>query len=78
MSPQPNCTSNSLGLHIYIYTETGFVLSLNVEGMVSNSLSSKYANATCVLSDNFNSDPADNLTANGTKEHLTLEHFGKA
>ncbi|XP_051261445.1 IgGFc-binding protein-like isoform X2 [Dicentrarchus labrax] len=68
----------SLGLHTYIYTDMGFEFSLSVEGIVGISLSTKYANATCGLCGNFNSDPADDLTANGTQEHLSPEHFGKA
>ncbi|KAK1895713.1 Alpha-tectorin, partial [Dissostichus eleginoides] len=68
----------SLGLHTYIYTEMGFELSLSIEGIVSISLSSKYANVTCGLCGNFNSDPADDLAVNGTQEPLIPEHFGKA
>ncbi|XP_061919145.1 IgGFc-binding protein isoform X2 [Entelurus aequoreus] len=67
----------SLGLHTYIYTE-GFGLSISKEGTVIIGLSSKYANATCGLCGNFNSDPADDLTVNGTQEQLNPEQFGKA
>ncbi|KAM9852133.1 IgGFc-binding protein-like [Aulostomus maculatus] len=73
----PNALALSLGLHLYIYTDVGFVLSLSIEGIVSIHLSTKYANATCGLCGNFNSDPADDLTVNGT-ELLSTEHFGKA
>ncbi|KAJ4930907.1 hypothetical protein JOQ06_025210, partial [Pogonophryne albipinna] len=68
----------SLGLHTYICTEMGFELSLSLEGIVSISLSSKYANVTCGLCGNFNSDPADDLAVNGTQEPLIPEHFEKA
>lgn len=74
----PTALAFSLGLHTYIYTDTGFEFSLSIEGMVSISLSSKYTNAACGLCGNFNSDPADDLTANGPREHLSPEHFGKA
>ncbi|XP_077384324.1 IgGFc-binding protein [Festucalex cinctus] len=67
----------SLGLHIYFYSEF-FSLSISKEGIVVIRLSSIYANATCGLCGNFNSDPADDLTVNGTKEHLSPEQFGKA
>lgn len=67
----------SLGLHTYIYTDAGFEFSLSTEGIVGISLSRKYANATCGLCGNFNSDPADDLTTNDTKEHLSPEQFGK-
>lgn len=68
----------SLGLHTYFCTEMGFELSLSIEGIVSISLSSKYANVTCGLCGNFNSDPADDLAVNGTQEPLIPELFGKA
>ncbi|XP_028437147.1 IgGFc-binding protein [Perca flavescens] len=74
----PTTLAFSLGLHTYIYTDNGFEFSLSKEGIVSISLSSKYANATCGLCGNFNSDPANELTANGPEEHLSPEHFGKA
>lgn len=67
----------SLGLHIYIYTDAGFEFSLSTEGIVGIGLPRKYANATCGLCGNFNSDPADDLTANETKEHLSPEQFGR-
>ncbi|XP_063735180.1 IgGFc-binding protein-like [Eleginops maclovinus] len=74
----PTAMAFSLGLHTYIYTQMGFELSLSIEGIVSISLSSKYANVTCGLCGNFNSDPTDDLTVNDTREHLIPEHFGKA
>nr|XP_046255484.1 IgGFc-binding protein-like isoform X2 [Scatophagus argus] len=74
----PTALAFSLGLHTYIYTDVGFELSLSIEGRVSISLSSKYANAICGLCGNLNSDPADDLTLTGTQEHLTPEHFAKA
>ncbi|XP_059194717.1 IgGFc-binding protein-like isoform X2 [Centropristis striata] len=74
----PSALAFSLGLHTYISTDMGFEFSLSIEGIVSIRLSSKYANATCGLCGNFNSDPADDLTANGPKEHLSPEHFAKA
>ncbi|XP_061677224.1 IgGFc-binding protein [Syngnathoides biaculeatus] len=67
----------SLGLHTYIYSNFGF-LSVSKEGLIVISLSSTYANTTCGLCGNFNSDPADDLTVNGTQENLTPEQFGKA
>ncbi|XP_041798261.1 IgGFc-binding protein-like [Chelmon rostratus] len=73
----PTALVFSLGLHTYIYKDEGFEFSLSVDGIVSVSLSSKYANSTCGLCGNFNSDPADDLTANGTQEHLSPERFGK-
>ncbi|KAE8288669.1 IgGFc-binding protein Fcgamma-binding protein antigen [Larimichthys crocea] len=74
----PTALAFSLGLHTYIYTDVGFEFSLSVEGIVSISLSTKYANATCGLCGNFNSDPADDLPANKTQEQLSPERFGKA
>ncbi|KAF1387772.1 hypothetical protein PFLUV_G00083420 [Perca fluviatilis] len=67
----PTTLAFSLGLHTYIYTDNSFEFSLSKESIVSISLSSKYANATCGLCGNFNSDPADDLTANGPEEHLS-------
>ncbi|XP_057690269.1 IgGFc-binding protein isoform X2 [Corythoichthys intestinalis] len=67
----------SLGLHTYLYSDFGF-LSISKEGIIVISLFSKYANATCGLCGNFNSDPSDDLSVNGTHEHLTPEQFGKA
>ncbi|XP_077431132.1 IgGFc-binding protein-like isoform X2 [Vanacampus margaritifer] len=75
--PNRNTLVISLGLHIYVYSEF-FFLSIGKEGNLVIGLSSKYANATCGLCGDFNSDPADDLTANGTREHLTPEQFGKA
>lgn len=74
----PAALAFSLGLHTYIYTDGGFEFSLSREGIVVINLSSKYANATCGLCGNFNSDPADDLTANGTRENLSPEQFGNA
>uniref|UniRef100_A0A8D2ZEQ9 VWFD domain-containing protein n=1 Tax=Scophthalmus maximus TaxID=52904 RepID=A0A8D2ZEQ9_SCOMX len=56
----------------------GFEFSLSIEGIVGISLSHKYANATCGLCGNFNSNPVDDLTANDTQEQLSPENFGKA
>uniref|UniRef100_A0A3Q2Z018 IgGFc-binding protein-like n=1 Tax=Hippocampus comes TaxID=109280 RepID=A0A3Q2Z018_HIPCM len=67
----------SMGLHIYVYS-TFFFLSISKEGIVVINLSSKYADATCGLCGNFNSDLADDLTVNSTWEHLTPEQFGRA
>ncbi|XP_061531066.1 IgGFc-binding protein [Phycodurus eques] len=67
----------SLGLHTYIYSDFGF-LSVSKEGLIVISLSSTYANTTCGLCGNFNSDPTDDLSVNGTQETLTPEQFGKA
>ncbi|KAM6995326.1 IgGFc-binding protein [Tautogolabrus adspersus] len=74
----PTALASSLGMHTYIYTDVGFEFSLSTEGVVTIRLSSKYANATCGLCGNFNSDPADDLTASGAEEHLSPEQFGKA
>ncbi|XP_030248331.1 IgGFc-binding protein-like isoform X5 [Sparus aurata] len=74
----PAALAFSLGLHTYIYTDGGFEFSLSREGIVGINLSSKYANATCGLCGNFNSDPVDDLTANSTREHLSPEQFGNA
>ncbi|XP_070690944.1 IgGFc-binding protein [Pempheris klunzingeri] len=73
----PTALAFSSGLHTWIYTDVGFEFSLSIEGILSISLSSKYANATCGLCGNFNSDPSDDLTANATQEPLSPEHFGK-
>lgn len=67
----------SLGLHTYIYTDKGFEFSLSTAGIVRLSLSVKYSNMTCGLCGNFNSDPADDLAANDTKEPLSPAQFGK-
>ncbi|XP_049587088.1 IgGFc-binding protein isoform X3 [Syngnathus scovelli] len=67
----------SLGLHTCV-SSTFFFLSISKEGVLVIHLSSKYANATCGLCGNFNLDPADDLTVNGTQEHLTPEQFGNA
>ncbi|XP_071325188.1 IgGFc-binding protein [Trachinotus anak] len=74
----PTALAFSLGLHTYIYTDMGFTFSLSKEGIVSISLSNGYAIATCGLCGNFNADPADDLTVNGTQEHLSPQDFGKA
>ncbi|XP_074538742.1 IgGFc-binding protein [Halichoeres trimaculatus] len=74
----PTALVFSLGLHTYIYTAMGFEFSLSTEGAVNIRLSNKYANATCGLCGNFNSDPTDDLVAAGTEEHLSPEQFGKA
>ncbi|KAM4600962.1 IgGFc-binding protein-like [Polymixia lowei] len=74
----PTAVAFSVGLHTYIYTDFGFVFSLGVRGGVDVRLSGKYANATCGLCGNFNSDPADDLTATGSQERLNPEQFGKA
>ncbi|KAM9352917.1 IgGFc-binding protein-like [Symphorus nematophorus] len=74
----PTALAFSLGLHTYIYTDVGFEFSLSIEGIVRISLSSEYANTTCGLCGNFNSDPADDLTENSTEECLSPERFGEA
>uniref|UniRef100_A0A3Q3EKG2 VWFD domain-containing protein n=1 Tax=Labrus bergylta TaxID=56723 RepID=A0A3Q3EKG2_9LABR len=74
----PTALAFSLGMHTYIYTDVGFEFSLSTEGVVNIQLSSRYANAVCGLCGNFNSDPADDLTASGAEEHLSHEHFGRA
>ncbi|XP_041649020.1 IgGFc-binding protein isoform X2 [Cheilinus undulatus] len=74
----PSALAFSLGLHTYIYTDMGFEFSLSTEGIVNIQLSQEYANATCGLCGNFNSDPADDLTASGAGERLSPEQFGKA
>lgn len=52
-----------LGLHTSINTDLSFEFSLSTEGIAGISLTSKNANATFGLCGNFNSDPADDLTA---------------
>nr|XP_020511172.2 LOW QUALITY PROTEIN: IgGFc-binding protein-like [Labrus bergylta] len=79
----PAALAFSLGMHTYIHTDVGFEFSLSTDGIVTIGLSSRYANAVCGLCGNFNSDPADDLTASGAEEHLSHdhlshEHFGKA
>ncbi|KAM3613584.1 uncharacterized protein V6R79_001825 [Siganus canaliculatus] len=74
----PDALALSLGMHIYIYIDVDFEFSLSVEGIVRISLSSKYANTTHGLCGNFNSDPTDDLRANGTQDYLNPEQFAKA
>ncbi|CAJ1061665.1 LOW QUALITY PROTEIN: IgGFc-binding protein [Xyrichtys novacula] len=74
----PTTLAFSLGLHTYIYTDMGFEFSLSKEGIVNIRLPSEYANVTCGLCGNFNSDAADDLIAAGAGEHLRPEQFGKA
>nr|XP_057939674.1 IgGFc-binding protein [Doryrhamphus excisus] len=68
----------SLGLHTYVLAASGFALTISKEGTLVIALSRKYANATCGLCGNFNSDPADDLTVNATQQRLTPEQFGNA
>lgn len=68
----------STGLHTYIHTDFGFVISLSIQGRLSIGLSGKYANTTCGLCGNFNSDPNDDLTVSGSQEPFSAEQFGGA
>ncbi|XP_028281769.1 IgGFc-binding protein-like [Parambassis ranga] len=73
----PTALAFSLGMHTYIYSDMGFEFSLSIEGIVSIRLSREYANSTCGLCGNFNSDPTDDLVAGDTQEPLSPDHFAK-
>lgn len=74
----PTALAFSLGLHTYIYTDMGFGLSVGKEGIITVSLSRRYANSTCGLCGNFNSDNSDDLTVNGLDDPLSPELFAKS